>query len=216
MTGPTPEEKQAVLQDIARRVAMCEQCPLHEGRNKTVPGSGPATAEIMFIGEAPGFHEDQQGLPFVGASGKYLESLLEGIGLSRKEVFITNVVKCRPPRNRDPLRPELEACEDYLNEQIAAIDPKIIITLGRFSMAKYFDGKISQIHGQPKRQDGRIYYPMYHPAAALRNPGLRGDMEADMQRALKLIREAEAGDLPDDDTPESDEPQGPPQQLSLF
>lgn len=192
-------ERQAKLKAIAEEVAACKKCPLHKSRTRTVPGSGPANADIMFIGEAPGFHEDQQGLPFVGASGKYLDELLATIGLKRSDVFIANVVKCRPPRNRDPLRPELEACADYLDRQIEAINPKIIITLGRFSMARYFpDGRISQIHGKPKRMGGRIYYPMYHPAAVLRNPGLRPEMEADMKRVPELIKEAEAGTLPEE------------------
>lgn len=208
----SPEDRQAKLDAIAQEVAACTACPLHSGRTRTVPGSGPATAEIMFIGEAPGFHEDQQGEPFVGASGKYLTELLGKVGLSRQDVFITNVVKCRPPGNRDPLRPELEACEHYLNRQIDIIDPKIIITLGRFSMARYFpNGRITRIHGQPKRAGGRIYYPMFHPAAILRNPKLRPEMEADMQRVLDLIKEAENADIPEDDG--GDEP---PTQLSLF
>lgn len=209
---PTPDARQAQLETIAAEVAACDKCPLHKARTHTVPGDGPADAQIMFIGEAPGFHEDQQGLPFVGASGKYLEELLASIGLSRRNVFITNVVKCRPPSNRDPLRPELDACADYLDRQIEAINPKVIITLGRFSMARYFpDGRISKIHGKPKRSGGRIYYPMYHPAAVLRNPGLRADMEADMKRVLDLLKEARSGEV-GEDTP----PHEPPVQLSLF
>lgn len=207
------EERQTKLDAIAREIAACQNCPLYKGRTRTVPGAGPVNADIMFVGEAPGFHEDQQGVPFVGASGKYLEQLLEQVGLSRREVFISNVVKCRPPGNRDPLRPELDACESYLNRQIEVINPKVIITLGRFSMAKYFpNGRISKIHGQPKRADGRLYYPMFHPAAILRNPRLRPEMEADMHRVVELIKQAEAGDLPpiDDDEPDV------PEQLSLF
>ena len=205
------EARQTQLEAIAAEVAACRNCPLHKARTHTVPGSGPANAEIMFIGEAPGFHEDQQGLPFVGASGKYLDQLLADVGLSRREVFITNVVKCRPPQNRDPMSQELEACEEYLNRQIALINPKVIITLGRFSMAKYFpDGRISKIHGHPKRMGGRIYYPMYHPAAVLRTPNLRPEMEADMKRVPDLIKEAESGALPENDEPEV------PRQLSLF
>jgi uracil-DNA glycosylase family 4 len=205
------EARQAQLKTIAAEIAACQQCPLHKARTQTVPGSGPASATIMFIGEAPGFHEDQQGLPFVGASGKYLEQLLADVNLRREDVFITNVVKCRPPENREPLQPELDACADYLNRQIELIDPKIVITLGRFSMAKYFpDGRISKIHGQAKRMGGRIYYPMYHPAAVLRTPSLRPEMEADMQRVLKLMQDTGSDDLPD-----ADEPQVP-KQLSLF
>lgn len=209
----SPEARQAQLKAIAEEIAGCQKCPLARGRTRTVPGSGPADAQIMFIGEAPGFHEDQQGLPFVGASGKYLTELLVSVGLSRKDVFISNVVKCRPPQNRDPQDQELAACADYLDRQIAAIQPKIIITLGRFSMARYFPGgRITRIHGQPKRQDGRIYYPMFHPAAVLRNANLRPEMEADMRRVVDLIKEAEAPITPEDDEPDA----GPPVQLSLF
>ena len=210
------DTRQARLEAIAQEVSVCEKCPLSKGRTKTVPGDGPADAQIMFIGEAPGFHEDQQGLPFVGASGKYLTELLAGVGLSRRDVFITNVVKCRPPQNRDPQDAELAACADYLDRQIEIIQPKIIVTLGRYSMARYFPGgRITRIHGQPRRGGGRIYYPMFHPAAVLRNANLRPEMEADMQRILTLIKEAEeaaANQQQDDDTPDA----GPPVQLSLF
>ena len=196
------DTRQARLDAIAQEVSVCEKCPLYRGRTRTVPGDGPADAQIMFIGEAPGFHEDQQGLPFVGASGKYLTELLAGVGLSRRDVFVTNVVKCRPPQNRDPQDAELAACADYLDRQIEVIQPKIIVTLGRYSMARYFPGgKITRIHGQPKRSGGRIYYPMFHPAAVLRNVNLKPEMEADMQRVLTLIKEAEevATSQPDDD-----------------
>ncbi len=208
--------RQAELAAIAAEVAACTKCPLHRlGRMRTVPGAGPANAEIMFIGEAPGFNEDKQGLPFVGRSGQYLNYLLGTVGLSRKDVFIANVIKCRPPDNRDPNPDELAACKDYLDRQIAAINPKAIITLGRFSMARYFPGaRISQIHGQPKQIDGRLYFPMFHPAAALRNPNLRPEMEADMQKVMALIAQVKAGDVTEDDAPPPDE--GPPVQLSLF
>lgn len=209
----TLEERQSRLAQIAAEVAACTQCPLHNmGRTKTVPGAGPADAKIMFIGEAPGFYEDKQGLPFVGASGKYLEELLGTIGLSRKDVFISNMVKCRPPNNRDPLKPELDACEDYLDRQIAIIKPRIIITLGRFSMARYFpDARIMKVRGTAMRKDGRIYFPMLHPAAALRNPKLKADMETDIKKAAELIKEIES--TSSDDPPADPEP---PKQLSLF
>jgi uracil-DNA glycosylase family 4 len=208
------QDQTAQLYAIAQEIAACQQCPLHRRRKRTVPGAGPANAEIMFIGEAPGYHEDQQGLPFVGRSGQYLDELLSAVGLSRRDVFIANVIKCRPPDNRDPEPDELTACKSYLDRQIAIINPKVIITLGRFSMARYFPGgRITQIHGHPKRQDGRLYFPMFHPAAVLRNPRLRPDMEADMRRVVDLIREAETGEEPpQDDSPE----EGPPVQLSLF
>jgi DNA polymerase len=145
----------------------------------------------MFIGEAPGFHEDQQGLPFVGAAGNFLDELLESIGLKREEVFIANVIKCRPPGNRDPLPEEIEACKPYLDRQIELIQPKLVVTLGRFSMARAFPkARISHIHGQPRKVGGVIYYPMYHPAAALHQPSLRPTVEEDMRRIPELIEQA--------------------------
>lgn len=209
------QSRQAQLAAIASEVAACDQCPLHGlGRTRTVPGAGPADADIMFIGEAPGFNEDKKGIPFVGRSGQYLNYLLGTVGLSRDDVFIANVIKCRPPENRDPNTDELAACKAYLDRQIAVIDPKVIITLGRFSMARYFPGaRITRIHGQHKRQDGRIYFPMFHPAAALRNPNLRSEMEADMQKVMALIAAANTADVPVEEVPPDDEP---PVQLTLF
>jgi DNA polymerase len=146
----------------------------------------------MFIGEAPGFHEDQQGRPFVGAAGKFLEDLLANIKLTRQDVYIANVIKCRPPGNRDPLPDEIEACKPYLDRQIDLIQPKIVVTLGRFSMARAFPkARISQIHGQPRKISSIVYYPMYHPAAALHQPSLRRTIEEDMQRIPQLIEQAE-------------------------
>ncbi len=197
------------LEKVASQVKVCQGCPLHFGRKNAVPGVGPVNARIMFIGEGPGFHEDQQGKPFVGAAGKFLDELLEMIGLKRSEVYITNVIKCRPPGNRDPRPEEIEACRDYLDRQIALIRPKMIVTLGRFSMARYFpNAKISQIHGQARKIDGILYYPMYHPAAALHQPSLRPDVEEDMAKIPDLIaRIDEFADSP---------PQQEVQQLSLF
>ena len=209
------DNPQTTLEKIAAEIADCTACNLHKGRTQTVPGSGNANAEIMFIGEAPGFYEDKQGIPFVGASGKYLEELLKKIGLSREEVFITNVVRCRPPQNRDPLRPEIDACRDYLERQIATIQPKVIATLGRFSMARYFpDERISKIHGKPKFANGRIYFPLFHPAAVLRNPSLRPVMEKDFVYMKQLVDEFDQHVQPD--APPEDPPEEPPQQLSLF
>jgi DNA polymerase len=161
------------LDQVASEVVVCTQCILSKSRVKAVPGEGPANADIMFIGEGPGFHEDQQGRPFVGAAGKFLSELLESIGLKREQVFITNIVKCRPPSNRDPLPEEIAACKPYLDRQIALIKPKVIVTLGRFSMARVFPNeKISVIHGRPKKIEGIVYVPMYHPAAALHQRSL--------------------------------------------
>jgi uracil-DNA glycosylase family 4 len=179
------------LESLAAEISRCTRCLLHRGRTKAVPGVGPSNAEIMFIGEAPGFHEDQQGLPFVGAAGNFLDELLESIGLKREEVFIANVIKCRPPGNRDPLPEEIEACKPYLDRQIELIQPKLVVTLGRFSMARAFPkARISHIHGQPRKVGGVIYYPMYHPAAALHQPSLRPTVEEDMRRIPELIEQA--------------------------
>jgi DNA polymerase len=145
----------------------------------------------MFIGEAPGFHEDQQGRPFVGAAGKFLDELLGSINLKRADVFIANVIKCRPPGNRDPLPEEIEACKLFLDRQIEIIQPKLVVTLGRFSMARAFPkAYISRIHGQPRKIGGVVYYPMYHPAAALHQPSLRRTIEEDMRRIPELIERA--------------------------
>jgi DNA polymerase len=145
----------------------------------------------MFIGEAPGFHEDQQGMPFVGAAGKFLEELLASISLTRDDVYIANVIKCRPPGNRDPLPEEIEACKPYLDQQIELLRPKMIVTLGRFSMARAFPkARISRIHGQPRKIGDIVYYPMYHPAAALHQPSLRRTIEEDMKQIPELIEQA--------------------------
>jgi uracil-DNA glycosylase family 4 len=179
------------LQALAAEIAKCTRCLLHRGRTKVVPGEGPEDADIVFIGEAPGFHEDQQGRPFVGEAGRLLENLLESIGLKREEVFIANVIKCRPPGNRDPLPEEIEACKPFLDRQIELIEPKLIVTLGRFSMARAFPkARISRIHGQPRKIGSIVYYPMYHPAAALHRASLRSIIEEDMQRIPELIKQA--------------------------
>jgi DNA polymerase len=156
-----------------------------------VPGEGPENAEIMFIGEAPGWHEDQQGRPFVGQAGQFLERLLASINLKREQVFIANVIKCRPPDNRDPLPTEIQNCRPWLDKQIEIIKPKMIITLGRYSMAPYFPGKsISKVHGTAIKKDGVIYFAMYHPAAALHQGSLRKDIETDMLKIPKILAEA--------------------------
>jgi len=162
------------LELVADQVRECPLCDLCRTRTHAVPGAGNGSAQVMFIGEGPGWNEDQQGLPFVGAAGKYLDELLGIAKLKRPDVFITNVVKCRPPGNRDPLPDEIAACNGYLERQISLIDPDVIVTLGRFSMARWFPGdKISRIHGQEKRFGKRTVVPMYHPAAALRSPAVK-------------------------------------------
>ena len=180
------------LARIAAEVRACKLCKLHIGAIKAVPGEGPANAQIMFIGEAPGFNEDRQGRPFVGAAGKFLDELLALAGLRRSDVFIGNVVKHRPPNNRDPEADEIAACAGYLERQIAAIDPRVIVTLGRFSMARWFPGeKISRIHGQPRWVDGRMIVPMMHPAAALHQAQNRPLIEADFRRLPEFLAQAE-------------------------
>jgi DNA polymerase len=169
----------------------------------------------MFIGEGPGFHENEQGRPFVGAAGKYLEELLASIGLKREQVFITNVVKCRPPGNRDPLFEELQACSHYLESQVQAINPKVIVTLGRFSMARFLpNAKISQVHGQALRVRGRLVVPMYHPAAALHQPSLRSTVASDFSQLPEWI--AKASTVQEYSPPTTFENTQNPEQLSLF
>lgn len=178
------------LSAVREEVASCTLCELYRSANNAVPGEGNPTARVLLIGEAPGWHEDRQGRPFVGNSGKFLTELLERAGLSRDDVFITNVVKHRPPGNRDPLPDEIMACSIYLERQIAAIDPDVIVTLGRFSMAKFFPSeRISKIHGQPREVGGRFIVPMYHPAAALHNGSLRETIEEDFQKLPRLLAE---------------------------
>ena len=177
------------LQEISRQVSDCIRCNLHYSRKNAVPGEGPSTATILFIGEGPGFHENEQGRPFVGQAGKLLEDLLGKIDLKREQVFITNVVKCRPPSNRDPMPDELAACAEYLNRQIEALNPPVIVTLGRFSMAKFLPfARISEAHGKPVKVNGRLIVPMYHPAAALHQPSLKPTLEKDFLQLPELIR----------------------------
>jgi DNA polymerase len=200
------------LEKIAKDVSACEKCKLYATRNKAVPGEGPANAKIMFIGEGPGFHENEQGRPFVGAAGKFLSDLLASIGMKREEVFITNVVKCRPPQNRDPEVDELKACNNYLDRQIALINPKVIVTLGRFSMEKFYPGsKVSAIHGQARTIGGRLVVAMFHPAAALHQPQYKSLIEQDFKKLPEYIAKAEAVQSA---MPAVDE--GGAEQLSLF
>jgi uracil-DNA glycosylase family 4 len=203
-----------ILAEIANEVNQCTKCDLHYSRKKGVPGEGPPYAAIMIIGEGPGFHENEQGRPFVGAAGRFLDELLSQIGMEREEIFIGNVVKCRPPGNRDPQPEELIACSSYLDRQIQAINPKVIVTLGRFSMAKFFpNAKISQVHGQAMQVRGRLIIPMYHPAAALHQPSLKSLVEKDFATLPERIAAAT-------DTPEYEEEiiqdEEQPKQLSLF
>lgn len=205
------------LKQVAQEVAGCTKCKLFHSRKLAVAGEGPANAAIMFIGEGPGFHENEQGRPFVGAAGKLLEELLANIKLQRHQVFITNIVKCRPPGNRDPEPDEIQACNDYLERQIQAINPKVIVTLGRYSMGKFMpNAKISLIHGQAKQLNGRMVVAMYHPAAALHQRSLLPVIQADFANLPELLAQADkVEDAPEEPQPEP-APKGTPKQLSLF
>ena len=199
--------KVSALIDLHQEIASCRECELAKHRTRIVPGEGAEDADIVFIGEAPGWHEDQQGRPFVGSAGKFLDELLASIGMRREEVYICNVLKCRPPGNRDPLPMEIKACQKWLDRQIELIHPKMIVTLGRYSMARFFSGEtISKVHGKERKEGGVIYYAMYHPAAALHQQSLRRTIEADMLRIPSLLNQVEG--LP--------EPEQRPQQLSMF
>jgi len=197
----------SALSDLCQEIALCTRCEIAKARTKVVPGEGAEDAAIMFIGEAPGWHEDQQGRPFVGQAGQFLDKLLASINLSREKVYIANVIKCRPTGNRDPLPTEIKNCRPWLDRQIELINPRMIVTLGRYSMAMFFPGKtISKIHGTAQKKDNVIYFAMYHPAAALHQQSLRQAIEADMQKIPALLAEAE--------NVREEEP--PPQQLSMF
>ncbi len=187
----TMAERSAHAEDLYKRVRSCTRCALSRTRTCAVPGEGPLDAEIMLIGEAPGANEDREGRPFVGQAGKFLDELLSAAGLQRSEVYICNVLKCRPPSNRDPLPDEIAACQPYLDEQIELIDPLVIVTLGRFSMARYFPKlTISRIHGRYRQLDGRFYIPMYHPAAALHQQNLREVILEDFRAVPGILEKA--------------------------
>ena len=208
---------EGTLKQIAQEVSVCKKCTLHKNRKKAVAGEGPANAEIVFIGEGPGFHENEQGRPFVGASGKFLDNLLAQAGVTRHDVFIANVVKCRPPDNRDPQTKELEACDQYLERQIETINPSIIVTLGRFSMRKFMkDAKISQIHGEMQKIDGRYVIPMFHPAAALHQAALKPTILADFARLPGQLNEARKALGRPVRKIKKTEPKEDPKQLELF
>ena len=196
------------LQQVASRIHNCFDCDLSQSRTKAVPGEGPKDADLMFIGEGPGFNEDQQSRPFVGAAGQYLKELLAKININRNSVFITNMVKCRPPNNRDPFPGEIEACSKYIDEQIRLVRPKVIVTLGRHSLGKFLPGEtIGKVHGKPKQIGNLIVYPIYHPAAALRRHSLRIVLENDFQLIPSLLR----GDIENESNDNHKS-----QQLSLF
>lgn len=201
------------LEGVAAQIKVCTRCRLSQSRTQAVPGVGPASAKIMLIGEAPGFHEDQQGEPFVGAAGQFLNELLGQIGMERKDIYITNVVKCRPPQNRDPQPDEIDACRTWLDQQIHLIKPTVIVTISRYAMARWFpDKKISEIHGQARRFGDLVVVPMFHPAAALHQHSLRRVVEEDFKRLpafIKNPKQVPAGTAPAASGPKSE-------QLSMF
>jgi uracil-DNA glycosylase len=204
------------LVKLYRQARECTGCPLWEGRTQVVFGNGNADADLMFVGEAPGFHEDQQGLPFVGRAGNLLDELLEGIGMTRGDVFVVNVLKCRPPGNRDPQPEEIESCRPYLYKQVELIEPKVVCTLGNFAtkLLTRSNRGIRSVHGRTQIHDlgGRRVrvYPLYHPAAALRTPAVKAELREDFERLPELLAE-----------PALDEPPpvagvAPPPQMDLF
>jgi uracil-DNA glycosylase family 4 len=195
----TEDERRRALDAIAAEVAVCTRCRLHQHRTRAVPGEGHPDTEVVFVGEGPGFNEDRQGRPFVGRAGDLLEKLLASIGWKRNEVFIANVVKCRPPDNRDPEPDEIAACAPYLTRQLEALDPALVVTLGRFSMGRFSPGaRIGQVHGtfQPAPAglgaDGTLVYFMYHPAAGLRDPSIEATSFRDMAGIPAALLEARA------------------------
>lgn len=199
----------SALSELYKEITVCRRCELARQRTRVVPGEGSESASIVFIGEAPGWHEDQQGRPFVGPAGQFLDELLGSIGLKRHQVYICNVLKCRPPGNRDPLPTEIETCRSWLDQQLELLHPKMVVTLGRYSMARFFPGEaISKVHGKARKEGNVIYFAMYHPAAALHQQKLRETIKADMLKIPALLADTEK-------TPEAKSSEKP-QQLSLL
>ena len=197
----------SALNELYQEITRCEDCQLAKHRNRVVPGEGAEDAAILFIGEAPGWYEDQQGRPFVGPAGKFLDQLLASIDLTRETVYIANVIKCRPPQNRDPLPDEIKACRKWLDRQIELIRPEMIVTMGRYSMMQFFPREtISKVRGTIRMHDGIIIYPIYHPAAALHQQSLRSTIEADVLKIPQILAQ----------TIKLSEPEDPPRQLSMF
>lgn len=199
------------LAALAAEIQACTRCPLYKGARQAVPGEGSAEAGILFLGEAPGYNEDVQGRPFVGAAGQLLDQLLAGIGLDRSKVFITNVVRHRPPENRDPLPDEIEACDTWFQAHVAALRPKVVVTLGRFAMYKFLPGEsITRIHGKARRVADITVFPMFHPAAALHQPSLRSELEKDFQTLAAMLATERATEKKETVVAQT------PKQLDLF
>lgn len=203
------------LEEVAHLVRNCSDCPLHQGRTNAVPGEGAPDADIMIIGEGPGYQEDRQGRPFVGPAGQFLNELLASIGLRREQVFIANMIKCRAPENRDPQPGEMSACGKYLDRQIELINPSLIVTLGRFSLGRFFPGEsITRARGKVREKDGRFIYPVMHPAAALHRQENRATIVSDF-KAIPAVIEGLARTAPVvEPATQTQTPQ--PQQLTLF
>jgi DNA polymerase len=202
------------LLELHGRIRACTACPLHVSRTQAVPGYGSVTARIMAVGEGPGETEDREGKPFVGAAGKLLTQLLEEVGLNRRDIYITNVIKCRPPANRDPEQSEVDACSHFLDEQIAMLQPDVILILGRHALARLLPGtgSITRLHGERVRRGDRVYVPLYHPAAALYNATLLDTLRDDMSRVRRYLDDVEAARA----APSLPVPPAPDLQLALF
>lgn len=208
------QDNAGIMAALDAEIRACTRCRLCQARTQAVPGDGPPDAAIMFIGEGPGYHEDKQGRPFVGAAGKYLDELLGKNGLRRQDVYITNIVKCRPPKNRDPLPDEIAACRPYLDRQIELINPRVIVTLGRFAMQYFFPGQsITRVHGQPRQLGHRLFFPIFHPAAGLHQRKWQPLIEEDFRKLGELLRELRQSDAGPSEEPSDDENY---EQLSLF
>ena len=203
------------LEEVAQLVRQCFDCPLHQERTNAVPGEGAADADIMFIGEGPGYQEDRLGRPFVGPAGQFLDGLLASIGMRREQVFIANMIKCRAPQNRDPQPAEMAACGKYLDRQIQLVNPRLIVTLGRFSLGRFFPGEsITRARGKVREKDGRFIYPVMHPAAALRRQELRASIIADFQAIPSVLKDLANAAPVEAPAIQTQTPQ--PQQLTLF
>jgi uracil-DNA glycosylase len=224
----TAEERRQQLVELFEEVKRCEKCPLHETRTKPVFGAGNADADLMFVGEAPGAEEDRQGLPFVGRAGQLLNQMLEEIGLARDDVFIANVLKSRPPGNRDPQPDEIAACEPYLFEQVRLIEPRVVCTLGNFA-TKLLSGSqtgITKVRGTPQVHDlgGRTVFllPLFHPAAALRTPAVKETLRGDFATIPELLQRSLPGPIPsaeeiaEAEGPDDQAPPPPADQLGFF
>jgi uracil-DNA glycosylase family 4 len=218
---------ETVLTAVASEVRGCTRCPLHRGRTQAVPGEGNPISDVLLVGEGPGAREDATGRPFVGPAGQLLTELLGTLGWAREDVFIANVVKCRPPSNRDPEPEEIAACSGYLDRQEAALDPAVIVTLGRHSLQRYLPGaRISAVHGQLRQSGGRFIFPMYHPAAALHQASLRETLFADIRglpaallaarQALEAERVASVQDTIPEPEPELVPSPDDAEQMTLF